>query len=83
MSKTKSFLLSYKIKGQAETTELIEADDEACAIGWMIDEHDDDTEFEWIYISAGAGMAADAPGLIAELPAGVQAAYEMALAEAP
>lgn len=82
-AKMRTFLVSYKLAdGDASEQERVKAQDEACALGCVLDEYDDDQRFDWIHIAdakAKAPKAADVPDAITALPIEIQRAYQAAL----
>lgn len=84
--KLRSFVVTYRMVGAMQTeSEYVDADDEGCALGCVLDDLDDDDRFEWFHIrdlSSPLTDAAHVPGAVDQLPAEVQRAYEAALVEA-
>ena len=87
--KMRTFVVSYRLTG-GETTEqdTVEAHDEACALGCVLDEHDDDVTFDWVHIADSqaalplASELAELPTAVTALPPAIERAYQAALASA-
>lgn len=82
----RSFVVTYRLVGATATeSEYVDADDEGCALGCVLDDFDDDDRFEWFHVrdlSSPLSNAASVPGAIDKLPPEIQRAYQAALMEA-